>query len=358
MPMDGRDVMMNLTAALLVSACTSNGEIRGPRTVKVEAPVHSFAGVPVPLINTLHGISFSAPPRPVPQAVFDSIAAMGAEWVAVVPYAYGPGADGRLFWQGEAWQWWGETEQGIREQLRSARAAGLQVMLKPHLWLEHGAFTGTYEPASWSAFASSYQSYLLTYARMAEEEGAALFCIGTELQHFTQAQPGCWTSLIDSVRMIYKGQLTYAANWDEVAQVPFWPALDLIGVDGYFPLTTHATRNLDSIAAGWTKHTTLLSELSQQHDRQVLFTEIGYTCASNCTVEPWREDRSAARDDRAQAAAFTAFFQVMRQQPWYAGCFVWKWFADDEKHEELRGNGFSPQGKAAERVMREEFGSE
>lgn len=349
--------MVNLTGMILLAACLSNGDASEHRPVKVETP----ARVPVTRadtsINTIQGLSFSAPPSPVEQAVFDSIAAMGAEWVAVVPYAYGPGDNENLFWEGERWQYWGESEAGVTEQVRMARSAGLQVMLKPHLWLGHGEFTGNFVPADPDAFASSYLAYLITYARIAAREEVELLCIGTELRKFTEARPAFWTTLIDSVRSVYNGMLTYAANWDEVSHVPFWPALDLIGVDGYFPLTSAATSNVDTIAMGWTKHTAMLAELSQRHGRPILFTELGYTCTSNCTVEPWKEDRSAPRDDDAQAAAHKAFFGVLPGQPWYAGCFVWKWFADGGKHE-MSANGFSPQGKAAERVLREEFGRE
>ncbi len=306
----------------------------------------------------MDGISFSAPPRPAAQQVFDSMVAVGAEWVAVVPYAYGPGEDGRLYWQDATWQWWGESEQGIREQVRMAKAAGLQVMVKPHLWLEYGAFTGTYEAHDRPAFEASYRDYLLTYARLAEEEAVALLCIGTELQRSIAKSPPFWSSLIDTLRAVYSGKLTYAANWDEVAHVPFWSALDLIGVNGYFPLTTAATNRVDPIIAGWKQHTDMLASLAQEHARPILFTEVGYTCAANCTVSPWQEDRAGAPDESAQAAAYAAFFQVMHQQPWYAGCFIWKWFADENTHREQRVIDFSPQGREAMGALRKAFAGE
>lgn len=283
------------------------------------------------------------------------MAAVGAEWVALVPYAFGPGEDGRLQWNAEDWQWWGETEHGTRTQIRLAKAAGLKVMMKPHLWLEHGAFTGTYDATNWEAFAASYRDYLLQFARVAETEGAEVLCIGTELRCFTEQQPAYWNALIDTLRAVYHGKLTYAANWDEVAHVPFWSQLDLIGVDGYFPLTPRPTSNVDSIAAGWAPHVRLLGALSARVNKPVLFTEMGYTCTTHCTVEPWKEDNSAPSDQHAQAAAYAAFFRTMHAQPWYAGCFVWKWFADGGKRSERQENDFSPQGKAALSVMSSAF---
>jgi len=352
--------MNTIPVALLAVACGGRVVIREGNDALVKiGSVFAFhdSTFTTPFTTRIDGVSLSAPPRPVGREVFDSIAAVHAEWVAIVPYAYGPGGDGRLFWQGTDWQWWGESLDGTRAQIRLARAAGLRVMLKPHLWLGHGEFTGTFvaDAVGWEPFEASYRDYMLTYARLAEAEQVDMVCIGTELGSFTRERPQFWSALIDSVRSVYGGALTYAANWDEVTHVQFWPLLDLIGVDGYFPLTQKPTRSADSIAIGWSQHTRVLRELSDRYRRQVLFTEMGYCCTSTCTVEPWKEDRTANRDELAQASAYTAFFNTMQRQRWYAGCFVWKWFADGGRHEGRGGPGFSPQGNAAHHILRRAF---
>jgi hypothetical protein len=35
-------------------------------------------------------------------------------------------------------------------------------------------------------------------------------------------RPKYWQELILEIRKVYKGKLTYAANWDEFKRVPFW----------------------------------------------------------------------------------------------------------------------------------------
>ena len=67
---------------------------------------------------------------------------------------------------------------------------------------------------------------MLTYAAAAEEGNAELLCIGTELEEFVKKRPQYWRKLIQEIRGVYKGKLTYAANWDEYQQVPFWDAVD------------------------------------------------------------------------------------------------------------------------------------
>ena len=62
---------------------------------------------------------------------------------------------------------------------------------------------------------TSYKDYILTYAKAAEELNAEMLCIGTELEQFVIERPNFWKKLIREIRNVYKGKLTYAANWDE-----------------------------------------------------------------------------------------------------------------------------------------------
>ncbi|MBK7247104.1 MAG: hypothetical protein IPI05_05500 [Flavobacteriales bacterium] len=171
-----------------------------------------------------------------------------------------------------------------------------------------------------------------------------LFCIGTEMQAFVQARPIYWNKLIDKISDTFQGPLTYAANWDEASSFPFWGRMDHIGVDGYYPICDKVRPTLMELEAGWRQHADELERLSTVEDRPVLFTEMGYCCTSDCAARPWSSDPEAPLDEPAQAQAWQAFFNVYADKPWYAGCFVWKWFAYVPKDEARRGNGFSRQG--------------
>ena len=56
-----------------------------------------------------------------------------------------------------------------------------------------------------------------------------LFAVGTELKAFAKKRPEFWKQLIQKVRTVYSGPLTYAANWDEYHEISFWQDLDYIG---------------------------------------------------------------------------------------------------------------------------------
>ena len=100
-----------------------------------------------------------------------------------------------------------------------------------------------------------------------------------------------WRSLIAAARARYPGPLTYAANFDNYHEVAFWPELQAMGVNAYFPLRTPAEPASDAVLeAGWTKVFDELAAHQRTLDvagKPVVFTELGYTRRDGCTVAPW-----------------------------------------------------------------------
>ena len=105
-------------------------------------------------------------------------------------------------------------------------------MLKPQIWVSHGEFTGYIEmnnETDWSALEKSYSNFILDFAKHAETLKIEIFCIGTELEKFIENRPEYWKNLIKKIKNVYKGKLTYAANWDEFKRTPFWNEIDYKG---------------------------------------------------------------------------------------------------------------------------------
>ena len=129
----------------------------------------------------------------------------------------------------------------------------------------------------WDKWFQSYRVNMLHYARMAQNTGVELFCVGTELRTSIKKQPAAWRQLITEIKTIYQGKLTYAANWyDEYEHIGFWDQLDYIGIQAYFPLTPNKNPDLETIKKGWEPHIKALESFSNSHDKPILFTEIGY----------------------------------------------------------------------------------
>lgn len=190
-------------------------------------------------------------------------------------------------------QWWGETDNGVIKCIELAKQNHLSVMIKPHLWIRNGVYTGLFtlpDEESWMLWENTYLDYISHFAKIADSTHAELFCIGTELGNIISQRPLFWNRLIDTVKKLYRGQITYAANWDDYDKVPFWKQLNFVGIDAYFPLVNQPTPSIESVSHAWEKYLPGLEKISDKNERPVLFTEYGYRNADACTAEPWKED--------------------------------------------------------------------
>lgn len=111
------------------------------------------------------------------------------------------------------------------------------------------------------------------------------------INHRRAQQLAHWKLLIAMTRSVYSGHLTYAANFDSYPDVGFWPELDVMGINAYFPLrqpsepADHAT-----LVAGWEKVWDEIGSLQARRSvpgMPVVFTELGYNRRAGCTIAPW-----------------------------------------------------------------------
>jgi hypothetical protein len=191
---------------------------------------------------------------------------------------------------------------------------------------------------------------VLTYARVADSLGVEMYCIGTEMDNFVDKRPQFWQSLIQQVRKVYRGPLTYADNWGHYRQSPFWESLDYIGVDAYFPLSPEQHPSVAALENGWTKHLEELENFAAKHQKPILFTEIGYRSVDFTADKPWESYRESPENYALQADAYQAFFGKVWPQKWLAGVFFWKWFLYEPHHHDGL-DAYSPQTKPAEKVL-------
>ena len=301
------------------------------------------------------GISFVAPLKAVNDSAFHKICAVNASCISLMPYSFCKPKEARLYHGGNTkWQWWGESKDGILECIKMAHKAKLKAILKPHSWMEDGAFTGDFKlqkEEEWQTFEKDFEDYILDFAKIADSTHIEIFCIGTELHSFVEARPQFWQQLIEKVRLSYKGKITYAENWDKYPKFPFWNKLDFIGVDAYFPLTEEANPSINSLKEGWKKHIAELEQISAQHQKPILFTEFGYCSTEFTTQKPWEEIHTHSYNEDAQNTAYLAIFESVWTQKWFAGGFAWKWFPNPDYHHSER-DLYSPQNKKAENTLK------
>lgn len=311
-------------------------------------------------VDKINGLSFTAPKRPVGKTAFEPAVAVRANWLALIPYAFVDPAKPDVRYD-TAGQYWGESSKGITQSARFAQELGLQVMLKPHLWVRGQGWPGEFLPADetgWNLFLTSYRAYLLHCAGLAASLNLSMLSVGTELDLVAVARPDFFRKLIKDIRAIYGGTLIYAANWDQYQNIAFWDDLDRIGIDGYFPLDESDTPAVADLLQAWTKWEPQIKTVADRFDRPVIFTEFGYRSINGATGKQWElPDNAAAKDIppnyAAQVVGYEAFFQFWWQRPYVKGGFLWKWHAPGR--ETIRKNNFTPQDKPAEAVVQRWF---
>jgi hypothetical protein len=299
----------------------------------------------------IKGISVVAPVKPVNETALQPVVNVHANSIALMPYAF-CNPENPVIKYNHKGGWWGESDDGIIGCIQLAHKKKLTVMLKPHLWIAHGMYTGEFAlhtENEWQLWEDSYLNYIVRFAHIADSLKAEIFCIGTELGASIKERPQFWNSLIDTLKQTYSGKLTYAGNWDDYKNFPFWQKLDYIGVDAYFPLAAEKTPSVNALNKGWKKYGDELNKVSIKHNRPVLFTEYGYRNVDYTGAEPWKENEGN-QNDKAQANALEAFYESFAGKKWIAGGFIWKWYADSARHDRDKID-FTPQNKRAEKVI-------
>ncbi len=286
---------------------------------------------------------------------------MGANWVALTPFGRvwdlkGSGVDLRFEAPVKS------NTRDIEKSIEHAHALGLKVMLVPHLWVESGEWRALINPAddeAWARWTRSYRRFLLHWTDLAARTGCEMLSVGVELRSWvTTARVASFSPLIDEVRSRYRGLLTYSANWDDAAYTMIWNQLDVIGVNAFFPLTDRKNANFGALLDGGYKAAEQLHALATEWDKPVLLTEMGYTTRSDPALRPWEWPEALSNvtlDQEAQAMAYRALLAPLVDEPWCAGFFVWRTYADPNDVSQEPEWGFSPRGKLAELVLRDAF---
>ncbi len=308
----------------------------------------------------INGVSFVASRNKATQEHINPVVKLNANCAAVMPFGFIRNLNAPEVLFNTERQWFGERLDGGKQYAQLLQSNGIKVMVKPQIWVSRGEFTGDIfmeDEESWRIFEKTYEAFILTYAKLAEEVNAEVYCIGTELEEFVKNRPQFWDKLILKVKAIYSGKLTYAANWDEYSRTPFWEKLDYIGVDAYFPLSESKSPIKEEMKLGWQKWKKHLKTLSEEKKKPILFTEFGYRSMDYTAKKPWLVDRGEMEVNlKAQAIATEAVFEEFWNENWFAGGFIWKWFIHHEKSGGTGDNRFTPQNKPAEDVIRKYYG--
>lgn len=307
----------------------------------------------------INGLSFVASPSKINQTHINPLKKVSANYVALMPFAFVREKTSPKVIYSAKRQWFGETKEGLVQYAEEFKKNNIKLMIKPQIWVGRGAYTGHISMTTeedWKSFEASYEDYILHFATTAEEINADIFCIGTELENFAKNRPKYWQKLIQKIRKVYRGKLTYAANWDEFKRVSFWNELDFIGIDAYFPVSDKKSPSVKEFEEGWQPHKQEIIKIQKKFNKPIVFTEFGYRSIDFAGKEPWQSNRVEGLVNlENQQNGLQAIYNQFWKEDWFAGGFIWKWFYNYKEVGGEKNNRFTPQNKPAEVTIKKMF---
>ncbi len=282
-------------------------------------------------------------------------AVLGCNAIAIVPYSYmrddkkpapfpitnRPGS---------------ENDQGVIHSAYEAKIRGMKTMLKPQIWL-NGSWPGEIEMQStedWKSFFYHYHKWIRHYALLAEIHEIDLLCVGVEFAKATLAHEDQWRAIFDSVRGLYQGQMTYAANWgDEFEKVQFWDALDFIGLNCYYPLSNNSEASKAELSSNFEKVKTKIEKVHNKFQKPVVFTEIGFRSIDAPWIHPHAEGNDSYNETH-QDRCYQVVMEGVENEDWYGGILWWK-FPSYLRYGGTKNTSYTPNNKLAEKTIRQWF---
>jgi len=259
-------------------------------------------------------------------ATMAELKGMGVNWITIHPYG-GIRADGTVTDPGTSRMYGDPT--WLRRPIEEAHRLGLKIMIKPHIayWGSGFSWRGEIEfdtAEEWARFFETYRRWILHVAELAHDADA--FVVGTELERTTHRARE-WRSLIAEIRDRTDAPLTYAANWDSYMKVPFWDVLDVVGIQGYFPLVQHDRVPTEGeIRAGWSQVLERLHDIGRTYGKPVLLAELGYNESALAARQPWAYARGGEQATVVQERCLRAALESIENDEVVVGAFLWKWF--------------------------------
>ncbi len=244
--------------------------------------------------------------------------------------------------------------------IRAARDLDLQVMVMPVVLLQvprGSEWRGVIDPPKWDKWWEEYERFVLHFADLAREGGAAALLVGSELVS-TEKQPERWIELIERTRRRFpEGKLGYSANWDHYRPVKFWDRLDFIGMTSYNKLADDNVPTVADLIERWRPIRADILEWQRKIGKPIVMTEVGWCSQEGAAQYPWNyyhNQNATPGGLEEQRRLYEAFIRVWSDTPELAGVIWWEWTADPGGPSDF---GYTPKNKPAEQVLRKWFRS-
>ena len=245
------------------------------------------------------------------------MAELGVNWTAIAYAAVQPTAQSTDVPFGDAPT---VTDDEVVRAIRSAKALGLRVCLKPVVnvadgtWRAHIGFFDQDVPGepTWGEWFASYTGFIVHAARIAEAEGCEMLCIGCEMVR-ADAREAEWRALIDAVRAVYSGLVTYNCDKYQEDRLAWWDAVDVITSSGYYPIDR------------WDAELDRIEAVVAASGRPFFFMEAGCPSRIGSPEKPNDWALPGSPSGAEQLRYYEAMFAACDARPWMRGFMLWGW---------------------------------
>ncbi|QJD82045.1 glycoside hydrolase family 113 [Cohnella herbarum] len=278
------------------------------------------------------------------------MSAMGVNWVAIALSAEQATAQSTTIPYREAPT---VTDEETRWAIRNAKSLGMKVCLKPVVncadgtWRAHISFFRQKVPGepSWSEWFASYGEFIVHYAKIAEQEGCEMFCVGCEMVQ-SDSREAEWRDLIAKVRAVYSGWITYNCDKYQEDHVTWWDAVDIISSSGYYPIDQ------------WESQLDRIENALSKWNKPFFFMETGCPSREGSSLKPNDWSLPGGPSEEEQEAYYSAMFEACSRREWMRGYMLWDWPAKLYSREEASSNDdYCMFGKKAETIVRNYYTS-
>ena len=193
----------------------------------------------------------------------------------------------------------------------------------------------------------NYQDFLVQQAKVAHALKAELMIIGEGINR--ELDEHYWNAIIDSIQQYFNGGI---ACFEMVSNA------DYLAVNAMDLAMTEEYPTANALTVAMEAHSQRLDSMYNIHQKPILFYKQGfqsktYPFASKKQLEML--DEAAKSDEEPQHLAYRVFFEVFWEKSWFAGIFLNDWRANHERAGGAYDTGFTPQNKAAEERIKEQF---
>ena len=241
------------------------------------------------------------------------------------------------------------SDEELLWAIENAQKLGLKVILKPTVNVKDGSWRAHInffdndvlgEP-QWNQWFESYTEYMLHYANIARETNCFMLVIGCEMVQ-AQRRDSEWRTLVEKVRKVYKGLITYNTDKYQEEHVTWWDAIDVISSSGYYPID------------GWDTALERIEKVVKKYKKPFLFIEAGCPSKTGSSLIPNKWDLVGDVNLDEQASYYRVMFEKTKDIDWINGFGMWDWNATlYDKHKATSDDGYGVYGKPAEAIIKE-----